>query len=84
LVVQIIINHRFKVDRIDRLFYALLPLVGYLLGLIAAVLLVMQAAASANLIAAAVMTLLFAAIRNAWDMMVWIVIKTPSGGMPPP
>jgi hypothetical protein len=42
LVVQIIINDRYKLDRIDRLFYALLPLVGYLLGLIAAVLLVMQ------------------------------------------
>jgi len=26
----------------------------------------------------------FAAIRNAWDMMVWIVIKTPAGGSPPP
>jgi hypothetical protein len=84
LMVKIIISHKFNLDRIDRLFYALLPLVGYLLGLIAAVLLVMQAAASANLIAAAVLTLLLAAIRNAWDMMVWIVIKTPSGGMPPP
>jgi hypothetical protein len=84
LAVQVIISHRFNVDRIDRLFYVLLPLVGYLLGLIAAVLLVMQAAVSANLIAAAVLTLLFAAIRNAWDMMVWIVIKTPSGGMPAP
>ena len=84
LAVQIIISHRFDVDRIDRLFYVLLPLMGYLLGLIAAVLLVTQAAASANLIAAAVMTLLLAAVRNAWDMMVWIVIKTPSGGMPPP
>jgi hypothetical protein len=82
--VQIIISHRFEVDRIDRLFYALLPLVGYLLGLIAAVLLVMQTAVSVNLIAAAVLTLLLAAIRNAWDMMVWMVIKTPSGGMPPP
>jgi len=28
--------------------------------------------------------LLLAAMRNAWDMMVWIVIKTPSGGVPPP
>jgi hypothetical protein len=79
-----IASHRFNVDRIDRLFYALLPVVGYLVGLIAAVLLVTQATASANLIAAAVLTLLFAAIRNVWDMMVWIVIKTPSGGMPPP
>jgi hypothetical protein len=84
LAVKIIIRHRFNVDRIDRLFYAFLPVVGYLLGLIAAVLLVIHAAASANLIAAAVLILLLAAIRNAWDMMVWIVIKSPSGGMPPP
>jgi hypothetical protein len=34
--------------------------------------------ASAELLAAAVLMLLFAAIRNAWDMMVWIVIKTPN------
>ena len=83
LVIQMIIRHRFNVDVIDRLFYALLPLLGYLLALISATLLLMQSTASANLIAAAVLTLLFAAIRNAWDMMVWIVIKTPSGGAPP-
>jgi hypothetical protein len=34
-------------------------------------------AVSADLIAAAVLTLLFAAVHNAWDM-VWIEIKTPS------
>jgi hypothetical protein len=84
LVVQMIIRHRFDVDVSDRLFYALLPLSGYLLALVAAVLLLMQSTASANLMAAAVLTLLFAGIRNAWDMMVWIVIKTPSGGAPPP
>ena len=54
------------------------------IALIAAVLLLLHATASADLIAAAVLTLLLAAIRNAWDMMVWIVIKTPSGGVPPP
>jgi len=32
LVIQIIINHKFNVDRIDRLCYVLLPLVGYRLG----------------------------------------------------
>jgi hypothetical protein len=84
LVMQMIIRHRFKVDLIDRLFYSFLPLVGYVLALIAAVLLCTRTAVSADLIAAAVLTLLFAAIRNAWDMMVWIVIKTPSGGVPPP
>jgi hypothetical protein len=84
LVVQIIISHRFNVDLSDRLFYALLPFSGYMLALISAVLLLMQSSVSANLIAAAVLTLLLAAMRNAWDMMVWIVIKTPSGGVPPP
>jgi hypothetical protein len=84
LVVQITIRHRFNVDLSDRLFYALLPLLGYLLALISAALLLTQSIASPNLIAAAVLTLLFAAIRNAWDMMVWIVIKTPSGGAPLP
>ena len=83
-MVQIIISHRFQVDLSDRLFYALLPFSGYALALISAVLLFMQSSVSANLIAAAVLTLLLAAMRNAWDMMVWIVIKTPSGGVPPP
>jgi hypothetical protein len=79
LAVQMIIRRRFKIDVSDRLFYAFLPLVGYLLALIAVVLLFTAAAAiSADLIAAAVLTLLFAAIRNAWDMMVWIVMETPN------
>ncbi len=79
LVVQMIIRRRFAIDLEDRLFYALLPLAGHGLALAAAVLFFTHAAAvSAELIAAAVLTLLFAAIRNAWDMMVWIVIKTPS------
>jgi hypothetical protein len=83
LAVQMIIRRRFKVDLEDRLFYAFLPLAGYVLALVAAVLLLTHAAAiSADLLAAAVLTLLFAAIRNAWDMMVWIVIKTPSSGPP--
>jgi hypothetical protein len=84
ILVQIVIGRRFNVDLSDRLFYALLPLLGYLLAVIAAVLLIMQSAASANLIAAALLTLLAAAIRNAWDMMLWIVIKAPTGREPPP
>jgi hypothetical protein len=80
LVVQMIIRRRFKVPLSDQLFYAALPLVGYVLALVAAVLLLTRTATaiSADLIAAAVLTLLLAAIRNAWDMMLWIVIKTPS------
>jgi hypothetical protein len=84
ILVQIIVRHRFNVDLTDRLFYALIPALGYLLVLVSAVLLLMQSAASANLIAAALLTLLFAGIRNAWDMMVWIVIRAPTSKGPPP
>ncbi|SRR5579871_5010139 len=84
LLIEIIIRHGFELDLSDRLFYVLLPFLGYLVALYAAVLLLMQSAASANLIAAAVLILLAAGIRNAWDMMVWIVLKTPSGGARPP
>jgi hypothetical protein len=83
VAVQMVVRRRYKVDLEDRVFYGLLPLAGYVLALVAAVLLFTRAATvSADLIAAAVLTLLFAAIRNAWDMMVWIVIKTPSNGPP--
>jgi hypothetical protein len=83
LASRILIHRQFTLDLDDRLFYFLLPLLGYLVALMAAALLLTQSIASPNLIAAAVLTLLLAAIRNAWDMMVWIVIKTPSGQAPP-
>jgi hypothetical protein len=84
ILVQIIIRHSFNVDLIDRMFYALIPVLGYVLVLVSAVLLLVQSAASANLIAAALLTLLLAGIRNAWDMTVWIVLRTPSVTGPAP
>ena len=83
VLVQLIIRHRFNVELVDRLFYALIPLAGYLLALGAAVLGFLHIAASAYLMAAALLVLLLAGLRNAWDMMVWIMIKVP-GGPPPP
>jgi hypothetical protein len=83
IMVQMIIRHSFNIDLTDRLFYALIPLLGYLLALVAAVLLFEQSELGADLIAAAMLVLLFAGVRNAWDMMVWIVLKAPSGGAPP-
>ena len=83
VLVDIVVRGRFKVDMTDRLYYALVPVLGYLLALAAAVLLIMQSPASANVIAASILTLLAAGIRNAWDMLVWFVIKSPSGGPPP-
>jgi hypothetical protein len=82
ILFQLVIRHSFDVDATDRLFYALIPLLGYLLALTSAVLLLRQSAAAADLIAAALLVLLFAGVRNAWDMMVWIAIKSPSDGAP--
>jgi hypothetical protein len=48
------------------------------------VLLLLQAAASVDVIAAGLLTLLLAGIRNAWDMTLWIAIKTPSSRGPSP
>jgi len=84
ILIQIIVRHSFNVDLIDRLFYALIPALGYLLVLLSAALLLMQSTASANLIAAALLTLLLGGIRNAWDMTVWIVLRAPSSRGPAP
>jgi hypothetical protein len=75
---QLVIRRRFKVDVTDRLFYALIPLLGYLLLLIAGVLLWLRSKESVNVLAAGMLTLLLAGIRNAWDMTLWTAIKTPS------
>ena len=84
LLVRLIIRHRFEVDLTDRLFYVLIPLAGYLLVLAAAVLLLIAPHAGADVMAAAILVLLIAGLRNAWDMMVWIVLRSPSSGAPPP
>jgi hypothetical protein len=84
VLVALVVRHRFTVDVVDRLFYALIPLVGYLLALAAAVLGFLHVAASAYVMATALLVLLLAGLRNAWDMMVWIMLRAPSSGAPPP
>jgi hypothetical protein len=83
VLVQLIIRHRFNVELIDSMYYAVIPLVGYLLALAAAVLGFLHVAAGAYVMAAALLVLLLAGLRNAWDMMLWIMIRAP-GGTPPP
>jgi hypothetical protein len=87
LCVQLFVRQSFNVDMIDRMFYALLPVVGHLLVLVASGLLLMQSEMALDFLAAALITLLGAGIRNAWDMTLWIVIRTPvaggTGGAPP-
>jgi hypothetical protein len=72
------LRRRFNIDIVDRLFYALIPVLGYLLLLLAALVLFRQSPAGLDLLAAAQITLLLAGIRNAWDMMLWIVIRAPT------
>jgi hypothetical protein len=43
----------------------------------------MHSPAAPDVIAAALLTLMVASLRNAWDMTLWIVIKTPTAGPPP-
>ena len=74
---RLFVRRRFTVDVVDRLFYALVPGVGHLLILLSAVLLFTQRPAGLDCLAAALITLLLAGIRNAWDMTMWIVIKAP-------
>jgi hypothetical protein len=84
LLVQLFVRHSFRVDVIDRMFYAGIPVLGHLLVLAAAAsLLAVPSEYGLDLLAAALVTLLLAGIRNAWDMMIWIVIKTPIPGPPP-
>jgi hypothetical protein len=76
--IELFIHRRFNVDVVDRLFYAAIPLVGHLLLLLAAFFLWRQSEAGLDLLAAGQATLLLAGIRNAWDMMIWIMIRAPT------
>ena len=89
--VQMFVRRSFHVDVIDRMFYSAVPLIGYLLVLAAGILLLLDKAWSAEVTAAALVVLMFAGIRNAWDMTTWIMMRTPtsvslsqSGEQPPP
>jgi hypothetical protein len=77
VLVQLLVRRRFTVDVVDGLFYALIPGVGQLLILLSAGLLFAQRPAGLYCLAAAVITLLLAGIRNAWDMTMWVVIRAP-------
>jgi hypothetical protein len=74
---------RYQIDLIDRTFYAPLPALAYLVVLVAAALLYAQSEWGFVVAAAGLITLIVAAIRNAWDMMIWIAIKTPVAGEKP-
>jgi hypothetical protein len=74
---QLFVRRSFDVDIVDRLFYALVPVLGHALILLAAGLLLAHSTWGLDALAAALVTLMFAGLRNAWDMTIWIVIRTP-------
>jgi hypothetical protein len=78
--VQLFVRREFKVDMVDRLFYALIPVAGYVLVLVSAGLMFLERALGLMMLAAGLITLLVVGIRNAWDMTTFIVIRTPAAG----
>jgi hypothetical protein len=66
-------NQHEGTDRDDWYWYAIFPLFGYALLLAAAVFAVRGAVVSFDLFAAALGLLLIAGIRNAWDMILFLV-----------
>jgi hypothetical protein len=79
--VRIFSRYGSGIDLADRL-YALIPVLGYLAASVSAVALWMQAPWAPDLMAVALIALLVAGIRNAWDMPVWIVTRSSSPESP--
>jgi hypothetical protein len=76
-IAQRILSRRFPgVETVDRVWYAVTPILAYLLLIAAAVLLACRHPTGIPLMAVSLVILMLAGIRNAWDMMVWIVVKT--------
>jgi hypothetical protein len=82
--IQMIIRRSFKVDAVDRFFYATIPLLGYLLVFASGILLLLRIRWSSEVAAAALVVLMFAGVRNAWDMTTWIMMRTPTSASLPP
>jgi hypothetical protein len=67
----------------DRAFYALIPLFGYLVLLASAILEIDERPAEANALAGvAIIVLIAAGLRNAWDMTVWMTTHAATGAPP--
>lgn len=74
------IRHAPNIEGSDRIWYAAMPVIGYILVVAAAVLVVGRRVVSLETLALALGLLVAAGIRNAWDMIIFIVgqgEKTP-------
>lgn len=66
----------FEIDGEDRLWYALAPVACHLLVALAAGLLLLRSPAAVYLLGATLVLLLLVSIRNAWDITLWVVMRT--------
>jgi len=64
-----------KLDAEDRIWYATLPAVGYMVITAAGTLLLFRVGQGCELLAAALCLLLLIGVRNAWDMTLWTVMR---------
>lgn len=72
-----------RIDVPDRIWYAALPVAGYVVMVAAAVALLREAELGLDLLALAQALLMLMGIRNAWDMTLWwMEQRTPNGGSP--
>ena len=70
----------YEVSWVDRVFYTLLPPAGYSLMLLATLLLYTRSGWGLTTAAAALVALMIAGVRNAWDMTLWIILQSPGRG----
>src|SRR6266849_3850440 len=67
-----------KIDLADRFWYALSPVAGHLLVVAAGIAALLHYEHSLELLAIAIVLLLLAGLRNAWDITAWAVTRTVS------
>jgi hypothetical protein len=79
LVLRRMVHHGYTatIDLEDRVWYAALPAIAYVILTMAGATLFSQAEAGCDMLAAALGLLLLVGIRNAWDMTVFTVIRRP-------
>jgi hypothetical protein len=63
------------VDHVDRMWYAMAPVFGYTVVVAASIAMIAGLEASLAVLAFGLGLLLIAAIRNAWDMTLWIMMR---------
>lgn len=65
-----------ELDVDDRLFYAVVPVIGYLVMVTAMILALAGSSWSLDMLAAALAILIVASIRNAWDLTIFFAAKS--------